>query len=209
MELKTKAIEGNEDLPGVRFIEGYAYDVNTGELLYAAERGEGFKVDDQRSAEWLGEKLMGLDADIAALELQKQAVTQNVDRMVADKKRHKDGMLYRYGPQLEAFAKANLPKGKRTWTCPFVSVAFRTVKAGFKVRDDGIALEWAKAFCPDAVQTKESFLTSKVSDETKMLNIDIFDPVPERETCKIESGLEDLRFKLASQQHAREKQEAQ
>ena len=184
MELKTRNNETD-----IVVIEGFCYSTETGELLYPAEK-EGFKVDDQRSAEWLGEKLLGLDADIAALELQKQAVCQNVDSMIADKKRHKDGMLWRYGPQLKAFAKANLPKGKRTWTCAFVSVAFRTVKAGFRLATtDDAAMSWAKAEYPDAVKVKESFLISQVPDSVKDANPIIFQSVPERETCNVETGV--------------------
>lgn len=186
MELKTKEIETD-----VLILEGFCYSKETGELLYPAEK-EGFKVDDQRSAEWLGEKLMGLDADIAALELQKQAVCQNVDRMIADKKRHRDGMTFRYGAQLEAYAKANLPKGKRTWTCPFVSVAFRTVKAGFKSIVDmksQNAIDWAETNCPQAIKTERSVLVSLIPDEVKEANGYLFEQTPERETCKIETGV--------------------
>lgn len=186
MRLKEQAT--TELAPETVVIEGHVYDAQTGEYMHPAEK-DGFRIDDQATAEWFGEKIAEMDADIKALEMRKAALTANIDRQIADVQRHRDGMMFRYGAQLEAFAKANLPKGKRTWTCPFVSVAFRTVKASFRVRDESQALEWAKANCSEAVKVKESFLTSNVSDAMKILAPDVFDAVPERETVSIETGV--------------------
>ena len=169
-------------------IEGHVYDAETGEYLCPCEK-EGFAVTDERSAEWLGEKLSELDGRIKALELRKAAIVQNIDRQIADAMRHKEGMLWKYGADLTEYARANLPRGKRTYTNPFVTVAFRTVNRKFNVIDYQAAIEWAKANCPIAVKVTESFLTSNVSDALKEANPDVFEYVPERETVKIETGV--------------------
>lgn len=102
-------------------------------------------------------------------------------------------MLYKYTPALEKIALANLPQGKKTWTSPFLKIAFRTNPARLKVEDEAKALAWAKERCPEAVRVKESFLVSQLPDDVEAMlmaaPVNGFIVEPEKETCKIETGV--------------------
>ena len=57
-------------------------------------------------------------------------------------------------------------KGK-TWTCPFGSIAFRTVAPRVAVEAEDVALAWARKNCPSAIKIKESILVSQLPEPIK------------------------------------------
>lgn len=177
----------------IQTIEGHLYDAETGEYLGPAPKGAKWTPETVADAEWIGERLSELDAQMQALESRKAALVANIDSMIADVKRHRDGMLYKYTPALEKIALENLPQGKKTWTSPFLKIAFRTNPARLKVEDEAKALEWAKERCPEAVKVKESFLVSLLPDDVEAMLMAApaagFIVEPERETVKIETGV--------------------
>lgn len=192
--------------PQTQIIEGFIYDVETGEFIGVAEKPR-FSVVDQGSAEWVLEKMQTLDAEIAALEARKLALVTNMDAMIADAKRHRSGMEWRFGPEIAEVAKANLPHGKKSWTCPYGTVQFRTVKGGLKVKDAALAIEAAKAYgFTHALKVSESFLISQLTDTQKyVIEVDAlrdesptddvrisaaFEVTEDRETVSIKSGVE-------------------
>ena len=148
-------------------IDGNTYDRETGELLIASGRKSDWVPQDSADFEWLGDRMGEADAEIAAIEERRKFYNENFDAMVRDVKRKKDGLLYKFGRMIEDFARANLPKGKKTWTCPTMSVAFRTNPARVAVKDDEVALGWARNNAPDAVQILEKFYVSKLPAEVK------------------------------------------
>lgn len=155
-EQKTVVIDGNE------------YDVETGEFLQSVGRKSDWVPQDAGDYEKLGEWLAESDAQIAAIEARRKFYNENFDAMVRDVKRRKDGLLWKFGRMIEDFARGNLPKGKKTWTCPTMSVAFRTVNPRVTVKDDDVALGWARNNAPDAVQVVEKFYVSKLPDSVRL-----------------------------------------
>jgi hypothetical protein len=148
-------------------IDGCIFDAETGECLGVWEK-PAFHVTDQRTAEWVLEKVSGYDADIAALDARLNALKENMEAMRRDLKQRRDGLVYRFGPELEKFAKDNLPAGKKTWVCPYGSVAFRATQGGVKVIDEDLALEIAKENgWTNALKVTEAFRISLVTPEQK------------------------------------------
>lgn len=132
----------SKELTSTIEIDGNVYDSDTGEHLGVVGKPE-FHVIDQASAEWVLEKMAALDSDILAIEARLKALSENLGVMKAEKERNRAGLLYKFGPELEHFAKENLPNGKKTWTCPYGSVSFRSTSGGLRVKDKDAALEIA------------------------------------------------------------------
>lgn len=175
----------------------YEIDAETGEILSAEPEAPKFAVTDEKSAEWVLQRIQEEEAAVAALTAQENAILENVRAM---KRRHQskaDGLRYRFAGELEAFARENLNGGK-TWTCPYGSVQFRKVASRLKVADDSRALEWARTGCPDAVKVTEEFQISKLTDEAKMILKELsadertargFEITPETESVSIKTGV--------------------
>lgn len=144
-------------------IDGLLFDIETGECLGVWEK-PAFHVTDTEKAEWLMRKLWDYDADILALEAREKAILENIGKMKADVKQRRDGLAYRFGPELEQFAKENLPQGKKTWACPFGSVSFRASHGGVRVVDEKSALEIAqKSGWANAIKVTEEFRVSQLT----------------------------------------------
>lgn len=146
-------------------IDGMIFDTETGECLGATKPE--FHVTDEKSAEWVMSKVFALDAEILAYESRLKALSENLGTMKAEKERQRAGLLYRFGPELEHFAKENLPKGKKTWTCPYGSVSFRTTHPRLDVVDEALAVAFCKTYAPEAVKVKESVLKSLIPDRVQ------------------------------------------
>ena len=177
-------------------IDGHVYDAETGEYVEPAER-QGFAITDKATAEWFSEKISIFDADIKAIEIRKQSIISNCDTMIADVEKARNGMLWKYGKQLEDYARRNLPRGKKTWTCEYLSVAFRTTKDRVTITDKVLALKWADDNkVESAVKTTREVQIGLVSDEVKhqmmsgALQVDGFEVRRGGETVKIETGIE-------------------
>jgi len=175
----------------------YQIDEETGEVLSA--EAPGFAVEDAKSAEWVLERLQEQDALIAALNAREKAIRENIDAERRRIEHRRNGLLYRFKGELEAFARDNLPKGKKSWVCPFGVVQFRTQAARLKVADPEKALAWAKAYDPDAVKVIEEFQISKLNPAFKSRMMEDspssretagLDLSPETETCQISTGLD-------------------
>lgn len=166
-KLKEKQADAQER--EVNIIGGKAFYVDDGTFAYLTER-PAFKVEDEGSANWLMEKLSEMDGTLSGLKAQKAALIQNVDSMIADATRARDGMEYRYGPELIEFAGRNLPESKsgriikKTWTCPFGKVSFKDKAPRLVVVDAAKALACARERgWEDAIKvTPDSFLISGV-----------------------------------------------
>lgn len=155
-------------------IDGIVYDAETGEVLGTVKPK--FEVNDQESAEWVFKKLLDADAELAALAARKKALLENLGAMERNVQQRRDGLLYRFAPELENFARENLPKGKRTWTCPYGSVSFRATSGGIKVLDDALALEVAQTEgMQNAIKVTEAFRVSQLTDVQKELIVSKFE----------------------------------
>lgn len=165
--------------------DGYRIDAETGEVLGLAEP---FQVTDVKSAEWVMEKMFDAESKARAYELQAQGILDNLAKLTKSHRSKAEWLKTCYGSQIEEVAKSNLPKGKKTWTSLFGSVAFRVTKAKIEVVDEGIAIEWAKAYYPEAVKVKESLLKSEIPTD------EVYPPesglayIPEGESVTIKVG---------------------
>lgn len=130
----------------VTIIGGKAFYVDDGTFAYLTER-PAFKVEDEGSATWLMEKLSEMDGELAGLAERRSALVSNIDSMIADVTRSREGMEYRYGPELIEFASRNLPESKsgrvikKTWTCPFGKVSFKDKAPRLVVVDRALAVK--------------------------------------------------------------------
>lgn len=173
-------------------IDGREYDAETGGLLRTLGKDKEWVPETPSDFERIGEWLSALDGELAGIEARRKFLNENLDTMAREVQRRKDGLLWKFRPLIEDHAKANLPKGKRTWTCPFMSVAFRAVKARLKVTDKDLALSWAKENAPEAVVIKEEFQVSKLpaaAENALMLDpVAGFDVAPEGESVTIKTS---------------------
>lgn len=180
-------------------IEGYVYDLDTGECLGPQTPSPKWQCDSPEKAEWVLEKLQTVDSEITALEARKAALTKNLDTMIGEQQKRRDSLMFRFSNELAEVGRQNLPAGKKTWTCPYGSVAFRSVGASVKIADEEKALIAAEAAFPEAVKTTKSVLVSKIPDDTKAQIMDDphmaarlgFDIVPARESVTIKTGVGD------------------
>jgi hypothetical protein len=178
-------------------IEGYVYDVHTGECLGPVTPKPQWVCDSPEKAEWVLEKLQTVDTEIAALEARKVALTKNIDTMIREQQQRRDSLLFRFQADLTEVGRQSLPAGKKTWTCPYGSVGFRSVGASVKVVDEEKALIAAATAFPEAIKTTTSLLVSKIPEDTKAQIMDDphmaarlgFDVVPARESVTIKTGV--------------------
>lgn len=172
---------------------------------YVDENGEivGFKpVFAEREfdgdyAKWVLEKISELDSDIAGINARQSAILENLATQKRHAEQRKNYLLFKYSQSLTEFARENLPKGKKTWTCDYGSVKFTSKPAKLVVVDDSKAIQQAKQLAPGAVKVVESFLISKVDDEMKSVLMNDAEAASmwglaieqESETVKIETGV--------------------
>ena len=166
----------------------YSIDLETGESTVVTE----FHVSDDKSAEWVMERLLTADCELTAILKREESILENVRKMKAQIESRKAALLWKFKNELEEFAKQNLPKGKKTWACPFGSIAFRTNPSKLKVSDPLLALEWAHCFAPEAIKVSEEFQISKLPDGAKAdlmaAPVSGFEVTEESETATIKTG---------------------
>ena len=176
-------------------LDGYLVNPETGEVVGLVDST--FHVTDEKTAEWVMEKMQEEDAAALALTARLQAIQDNLSTL---RKRHENRRSYletKFADELTAFARTQLDGKIKSWTCPYGTVAFRSTPQGLKVSDEELALQFAKEFHPQAVKVTERFLISKLDKVSKdYLAVDEkmrtdygFEVVPAGETVSIKTGL--------------------
>jgi hypothetical protein len=155
---------------GFDVIDGELYDEVTGE--YAGPMSGWIKGDE--SAEDLAllvmRKRMDIEATLQAERSKLDAIVENTRKMIAKHQARLDWLEARYNTQLQDYALSQLPRKAdgtlrvKTWTCPYGTVAFRTVAEKVRVVDEEQAVAYLMHHDPDAVKTKHTVLVSKLSD---------------------------------------------
>lgn len=135
--------------------DGWLYDVATGEVLGRPELPDRFTVDSESSAEWALELRSKIEGDLAAVRARKRALVAQLDALESGILRRFAWWEFRFLPSLVDFARQNLPKKGRTWRCPWGAVAFRTTQGSTEIVDMQAAVDWCRAWRPEAVQRKE------------------------------------------------------
>jgi len=165
--------------------------------VYYNEDGEAVDTELQSEApeasmvEWVMERILNLDADLARHDIKAKAVTDNLASQRKEIENRRAGLLYRFGNMLEDFAGRELT-GKKTKTLktPFGKLSFRTKPASLEWDKENL-LPWAKKAAPDAIKVTESVLVSQLSEGQKTAAIiaGVATEKPEEEVFKIDTGV--------------------
>ena len=170
--------------------DGFIIDIETGEIIGLA-RPE-FHVIDADSADWVLEKILDAKANIAREDMKLKSIAENIESRKADQQRRIAYLEWKFGPELEQFAKEAVANQKtKTWKGVFGQLKFRTVKGGVRVSDPELAFETAKSQqWVEAIKTVESFQISKLPDALKSeaASLPGFEVKPDSEVFDIKVG---------------------
>ena len=174
---------------GYYLVDGELWDEETGE--YAGPMSGWIKGDE--SAEDLAllvmRKRMDIEASIQAEKDKLDAITNNVVKMLGKHVARLEWLERQYNAQLQDYALSQLPRKAdgtlkvKTWTCPYGTVAFRTVAQRVKIVEEEEAVAWLMEHNPDAVKTKHTVLVSKINDLLDTPGLEII-PASESVTIK-------------------------
>ena len=118
-------------------------------------------------------KRMDIEAAIDAETAKMHTILANCTAIIGKQSRRLDWLQRQYDAQLQDYAMSQLPRKAdgslkaKTWTCPYGTVAFRTLLPKVAVVDDDVALAWARKNCPAAIKIKESILVSQLPEPIK------------------------------------------
>ncbi len=174
-------------------VDGYQINLETGEVLSMPGKDE-FHVTDDKSAEWVLQKMMDAEAEIAKQDAKLKAVKDNLETLKRQYANQRGYLEYRFGEELKMHAKANLQRVKKTWTCLYGKVAFRATKERLKVADELRAVAFLEKEDTNAVKVKKSVLISNICGATKKAILEQpletgFEIVPAGESITIKTGL--------------------
>ena len=154
-------------------IDGELWDEETGE--YAGPASSLIRGDEtpEDLALLVMRKRMDIETNILAEKAKMEAVMENFRKMIGKHQARLEWLEMHYGKELEAYAMSQLPRKAdgtfkvKTWTCPYGTVAFRTVAPKVAVESEDVALDWARKNCPAAIKLKESILVSQLPEPIK------------------------------------------
>lgn len=199
-ELVPTMVDGKMMLGEVELIKlgDYWCDPDTGEVISLIVPKPDFQVTDADSAEWVLSKIEFAESEMFRLKTMLEKQVERLNSQIAQYKRHADFMKARFGPELEQFAKANLPKGKKSWLGTHGAIKFRSTNERLDIADSEKALGWLKATegCQDAIKVTESVLKSaipaptaeKLKADPELRAIAGFELIPAGESMTIDTG---------------------
>jgi len=155
---------------GFDIIDGELWDEETGEYAGPASGW----ITGNETAEDLAllvmRKRMDIEAAIDAETAKMHTILANCTAIIAKQSARLAWLERQYNAQLQDYAMSQLPRKAdgtlrvKTWTCPYGTVAFRTIAEKVRVVDEEQAVAWLMHHDPDAVKTKHTVLVSKLSD---------------------------------------------
>ena len=157
---------------GFDIIDGELYDEETGEYAGPASGWITGNETPEDLALLVMRKRMDIEASIQAEKDKLDAITNNVAKMLGRHVARLEWLERQYNAQLQDYALSQLPRKAdgslkvKTWTCPFGTVAFRTVAERVKVVDEEQAVAYCLKHDPEAVKTKHTILVSKLTGLT-------------------------------------------
>ena len=174
---------------GYYLVDGELWDEETGE--YAGPMSGWIKGDESPEdlALLVMRKRMDIEASIQAEKDKLDAITNNMVKMIGKHVARLEWLERQYNAQLQDFAMSQLPRKAdgslkvKTWTCPYGTVAFRTVAEKVRVVDEEEAVAYCLKHDPEAVKTKHTVLISKLSDLLETPGLEII-PATESVTIK-------------------------
>ena len=155
---------------GYYLVDGELWDEVTGE--YAGPMSGWIKGDESPEdlALLVMRKRMDIEATLQAEKAKMDAIVENTRKMIGKHQARLDWLETQYNAQLQDFAFSQLPRKAdgtlrvKTWTCPYGTVAFRTVAEKVRVIDEEETVAYCLKHDPEAVKTKHTVLVSKLSD---------------------------------------------
>ena len=155
---------------GYYLVDGELWDEETGEYAGPMSGWITGNETPEDLALLVMRKRMDIEASIQAEKDKLDAITNNMVKMIGKHVARLEWLEARYNAQLQDFAMSQLPRKAdgtlkvKTWTCPYGTVAFRTVAERVKVVEEEEAVAWLMHHNPDAIKTKHTVLVSKLSD---------------------------------------------
>jgi phage host-nuclease inhibitor protein Gam len=189
---------------------GVPYNPDTGEVISEEELARygieipnlPFTIHDDDTAEWALEKLAKYDAEYASYEARLEALSRNLQSMMADVEARRKWWRTRFAPELESYAAAKLDDlraaGKKpTKTVKFAwgRVSFRTSKGTNAITKDRMAdaVAWMEEVDPTKVKIKKEVTVTDVLATLKAEGVKFNPPWIEstgpREVCDIKTGV--------------------
>ena len=158
------------EIMGYYLVDGELWDEETGE--YAGPMSGWIKGDEtpEDIALLVMRKRMDIEATLQAERSKLDAIIENARKMIAKHQARLDWLEAQYNAQLQDYAMSQLPRKAdgtlkvKTWTCPYGTVAFRTIAEKVRVVDEEQAVAYLMHHDPDSVKTKHTVLVSKLSD---------------------------------------------
>jgi hypothetical protein len=135
---------------------GWVADDETGEILGHIAATERFAVDTVETAEWVLKLRSEIDAEIAAIDLRREALVKHLGDLRSRALRRLSFWDYRFAPSLIAFARSQLSGNSRTARFSWGSVGFRRAPGTHQILDMDAAVEWMWTYAPHKVKFKRS-----------------------------------------------------
>ena len=155
---------------GYYLVDGELWDEETGEYAGPMSGWITGNESPEDLALLVMRKRMDIEATLQAEKAKLDAIVENTRKMVAKHQARLDWLEAQYNAQLQDYAMSQLPRKPdgtlkvKTWTCPYGTVAFRTVAERVKVVEEEEAVAWLMHHNPEAIKTKHTVLVSKLSD---------------------------------------------
>ena len=157
---------------GYYLVDGELWDEETGE--YAGPMSGWIKGNESPEdlALLVMRKRMDIEATLQAEKAKLDAIVENTRKMIGKHQARLDWLEAQYNAQLQDYAMSQLPRKAdgslkvKTWTCPYGTVAFRTIAERVKVVDEEAAVAYCLEHDSEAVKTKHTILVSKLTGLT-------------------------------------------
>jgi len=157
---------------GYYLVNGELWDEETGEYAGAASGWITGNESPEDLALLVMRKRMDIEATLQAEKAKLDAIVENARKMIGKHQARLDWLEAQYNAQLQDYAMSQLPRKAdgtlkvKTWTCPYGTVAFRTVAEKVRVVDEEQAVAYCLKHDPEAVKTKHTILVSKLTGLT-------------------------------------------
>jgi hypothetical protein len=174
-------------------MDDYMYDQDTGEIVEDDRQRmfeEQFKINDRKTADWVLKKILECDSQLLEITLRKKQIMENIDYQLNEQLKHRDYLMGRFGPELEAFAEVELKDSKKqSMQLDYGKIGFRACAGSTKVKDKINAIQWLeKQMYLNAVSINKSVSVSNIPDGVELPD-DLFERVGPHRKFYIDSGV--------------------
>jgi phage host-nuclease inhibitor protein Gam len=157
---------------------------------YVDENGEiqgiavadGFRINSKSRLNWFLRRVLDLESELEAIKNSKNVIKARkiiaqADRMSKKVSRRREFLVMRFASDVREYVRPQLKGSSKTFNTIFGTVSFRTKKGGLKVKDNERAVEWAKKFMPNhldsLLKVEETFLISSLPKESIVPEIEL------------------------------------